>query len=44
MKWVIFAVVAVVAVVYWGLMGAIWMSNCGGCNVGKSRRKTFIRL
>ena len=26
MKWIIFAVVAVAAVMHWGLMGAIWMS------------------
>ena len=26
MKWVIFAVVAVAAIIHWGLMGAIWMS------------------
>lgn len=26
MKWIIFAVVAVAAVMHWGIMGAMWMS------------------
>ena len=26
MKWIIWAVVAVAAVMHWGLMGAMWMS------------------